>query len=165
MKTKIYLLVALFVLAVSVNAKSKASEKSLKIGIGAMAGLPMGDMSKAADLAYGADLQAEYAVNSKGAFILSVGYLDFVRKTGYTGKGVIPILAGAKFNISEKLYGSAQAGISLSTVSGAGSAFTYAPGIGYKVSDKFDLLLKYQSMSLKGGGSISVLGLRAGISF
>jgi len=78
--------------------------------------------------------------------------------------GLIPVLVGGKYNFSDQLYGSAQIGLSFSTSSGGGSAFTFAPGIGYKISDNFDLLLKYQSAS-KNGGSTSFLGVRAGLSF
>jgi len=165
MKIKIFLLVVLFVLSVSVDAKSRKDEKSFKIGIGAMAGLPMGDIKPYANLAYTVDLTGEFAVTSTGAFIISGGYFDLVRKSGYSGNGLIPILAGAKFYFSDQIYGIAQAGISLSTAGGGGSAFTYAPGIGYKVSEKFDVSLRYQSAAPKGGGSISFLGLRAGLTF
>ena len=41
---------------------------------------------------------------------------------------------------------------------------TFAPGTGYKISDNFDLLLKYQSAS-KNGSDLSFLGLRTGLSF
>ncbi len=78
--------------------------------------------------------------------------------------GLIPVLAGVKYDFSEKIYGSAQIGISFATESDGGSAFTFAPGIGYKISDQFDLMLKYQSAS-KDGGNTSFLGLRAGFTF
>jgi hypothetical protein len=165
---KLFLLVVLFALTVSVNAQTKAAAKdtkSFKIGVGAMAGLPTGDIKPYADLAYTFDLTGEFTVTPTSAFIVSAGYFDLVRKSGYTGKGLIPLLAGAKYYFSDQIYGIAQAGISLSAASGGGSAFTYAPGIGYKISDKFDVSLKYQAAAPKGGGSISFLGLRAGLTF
>ena len=171
MKTKFFLLVVLFVLAVSVNAqtKAKAAAKDTKgfvIGAGAMVGLPVGDYTSIESLAYGVDLMGEISVAPSFAITVSAGYLDFAKKSGFSAAkmGMIPVLAGAKINFSDKLYGSAQAGLSFSTASGGGSAFTYAPGIGLKISDKFDLLLKYQAAS-KNSATNAFLGLRAGLTF
>lgn len=169
MKTKLILLVVLFVLAVSVNAQTKAAAKDTKsftIGAGAMVGLPMGDANTIASLAYGVDLMGEFGIAPSFALTLSAGYVDFAKKSGFSAvkMGLVPVLAGAKFNFSDKLYGSAQAGLSFGTSSGSSSAFTFAPGIGYKLGEKFDLLLKYQSAS-KNGFSTSFLGLRAGLTF
>lgn len=173
MKSKLLLFVMLFVLAVSVNAQTKDA-KPLKIGVGAMVGLPMGDMKDVASLAYGVDLMGEYAVAPSFGLTLSIGYVDFSKKSDFKAMedelgikfklGMIPVLAGAKYYFSDQIYGSAQVGLSFGTESGAGSAFTFAPGIGYKISENFDLLLKYQTAS-KDGSSNSFLGLRAGLSF
>ena len=177
MKTKFVLLVVLFVVTLSVSAQnsSKSSdEKPFKIGAGAMIGLPVGDLSNAASLAYGVDLLAEYAVDPSFGVALSLGYVDFALKSDYKNAlnelgikakmGMVPVLVGGKYYFSEMLYGSAQVGISFSTQSGGGSAFTFAPGIGYKISNNFDLMLKYQSAS-KNGSSTAFIGLRAGLSF
>lgn len=170
MKTKLLLFVMLFVLAISVNAQDKKAtdEKPFKIGVGAMVGLPMGDMKDIASLAYGVDLMGEYAVAPSLGLTLSIGYVDFAKKSEWKDMdfklGIIPVLAGAKYYFSDQIYGSAQVGLSFGTESGAGSAFTFAPGIGYKISENFDLLLKYQSAS-KDGATTSFLGLRAGLSF
>lgn len=169
MKTKLILLVVLIVLAASVNAQTKAAAKDTKgftIGTGAMVGLPMGDANTVASLAYGVDLQGEIGLAPSLALTVSAGYVDFAKKSGYSvwKMGLIPVLGGLKINFTDKLYGSAQAGLSLSTTNGGDIAFTFAPGIGYKVGEKFDLLLKYQSAS-RTGASTSFLGLRAGLTF
>lgn len=167
MKTKLLLFVMLFVLAVSVNAQTKEAtdEKPFKIGVGALVGLPMGDVTDFFSLAYGVDLMGEYAVASSFALTLSAGYVDFAKKSGVTGNtGRIPVLAGVKYYFSEKLYGSAQAGLSFGTASGSESAFTFAPGVGYQLSEKFDISLKYQSAT-KNSWNTAFLGLRAGLSF
>jgi len=164
MKTKLLLFVMLFVLVVSVNAQTK-DEKPFKIGVGATIGLPVGDMSDFYSLAFGVDLMGEYAVAPSFALTLSAGYVFFAKKSGVSiNQDLIPVLAGVKYYFSDKLYGSAQAGISVGTSSGSESVFTFAPGVGYKVSDKFDLLLKYQSAT-KNSVDLSFLGLRAGYSF
>jgi hypothetical protein len=163
MKAKLFLLVILIFFAVSVDAQIK-NEKPFRIGIGAMAGLPIGDMSEAS-LAFGADIQAEYNVVPAFAVTLSAGYLDWAGSWWSFGDlGMIPVLAGLKYNFIDKFYGSAQAGLTFSTQSGGGSSFTFAPGIGFKISKNFDLLLKYQS-AVDNGYDMSFLGLRVGITF
>ena len=62
------------------------------------------------------------------------------------------------------MYGSGQLGISFSTESGGGSLFTYAPGIGFKVSKNFDILAKYTGMS-KNGNSLNEVGVRLAYGF
>jgi hypothetical protein len=166
MKTKLFLLVVLFVLAVSVNAQTKDA-KPFRIGLGTMAGLSMGDMAKQTSLAYGLDLMGEYAIASSFAFTLSVGYVDFHKKSGVTGNmGLIPVLAGVKYYFTDKLYGSCQAGPTSSTQEDfTGSRFTLVPGIGYKIDEKIDILFKYQSASRDGVSLSSFVGLRAGLRF
>jgi len=164
MKTKIHLLFVLFVMAVMVNAQTK-NDSTSKIGIGGMIGLPTGVMSTGYNLAYGFDLKAEFGVAPNLAITLSAGYLNWVGKSGYGGTtSLIPALGGLKCYFSDKVYGSAEAGLSFSTNSGGGNAFTFSPGVGYKVTDKFDVMLKYQDAS-KNGVSIAHLGLRAGLTF
>lgn len=173
MKAKLFLLVTLFVLTLSVKAQIK-NDQPFKIGAGAIIGLPTGDADEVFNLVYGIDFMGEYTIAPSLAITLSAGYLDFGKKSEYKDMldalnidvktGMIPVLAGLKYNFSEKIYGSAQIGLSFATESDAGSAFTFAPGIGYKISDNFDLMLKYQSAS-KDGGTTSFLGLRGGITF
>jgi hypothetical protein len=165
MKTKLLLLVVLVVLTLSVNAQTK-DEKPFKIGVGAMIGLPVSDYKDIARMAWGIDLMCEYAVVPEFGLTLSAGYLDWAKKSGFSGikLGHIPVLVGAKYYFSDQLYGSGQVGLSFSTQSGGGSAFTFAPGIGYKISENFDLLLKYQSAT-KDGTNMSFIGLRSGLSF
>ena len=130
-----------------------------------MVGLPTGVMSTGYSLAYGFDLKAEFSVAPKLAFTLSAGYLNWVGKSGYGGStGLIPALGGLKYYFLDKVYGCAEAGLSFSTNSGGGNAFTFSPGVGYRVSEKFDVMLKYQDTS-KNGFSVAHLGLRAGLTF
>ncbi|MCX6236475.1 MAG: hypothetical protein NTY07_02770 [Bacteroidia bacterium] len=168
MKTKLILLVVLIVLAASVNAQTKAAAKDTKgftIGAGAMVGLPMGDVTDFYSLAYGVDLLGEISVAPSFAITISAGYVDFAKKSGVTGNaGMIPVLGGFKLYLSDKLYGSVQAGLSFGTASGSSSAFTFAPAIGYKLGEKFDLSLKYQSAT-KNSWNTAFLGLRAGLTF
>jgi len=69
-----------------------------------------------------------------------------------------------QYYFTPKIYGSAQLGESFFTQSGGGSKFTYAPGVGYKVTDKWDVLLKYTGYSGNGSNGGTV-GVRLGYAF
>ena len=164
MKNKLFLLSVLLVFSLTISAQDK-TEKKFNMGIGATAGFPTGDLASALNLGYVVDLMGEYKLDPKFILTLSAGYNNwFVKGGGDSNLDAIPILVGAKYFFSDKVYGSAQAGPSIFTASGAGTYFTFAPGIGYKVSDKFDLLLKYQSTSIEGV-SLALVGIRAGLRF
>jgi hypothetical protein len=164
MKAKLFFLLFLFLTVVSVEAQNN-TEKPFRIGFGAMAGLPVGDMSYGSDLAFGADIQVEYAVVPAFAVTLSAGYFDWAGSWWSFGdQGMIPVLAGMKYNFTDRFYGSAQAGLTFPTQSGGSSPFTFAPGVGFKISKNFDLLFKYQS-AIEDGSDMSFLGLRVGITF
>ena len=163
MKTKLLFLAVLLVVTLCVEAQ-KADEKQFKLGAGALLGIPVGDITSVASLAFGFDLLGEYAVAPSFALTLSAGYTDWAKKSGINGKwGLIPVFAGGKYCFTDQIYGSFQSGISF-WVDGTKSEFVFAPGVGYKITDKFDLLLKFQSQSNKSWGT-SFFGLRAGYSF
>lgn len=174
MKTKLFFLIVLIGITMSVNAQ-RENEKSFKIGVGALTGLPMGDINDFTNLAVGFDMLGEFAVGPSFALTLSVGYVDFFKKSGidqYSDTwGLIPLLVGAKYFFSDRLYVSAQGGISFAS-NGSGGQVSFAPGIGIKLSEKFDLLIKYQSASQinasyfnRSSFTSALIGLRAGYRF
>ena len=166
---KVILSLAVIAIAFFANAqKSKSNESEgskLKFSVATDLGIPVGNLSPFASFAYGGDLQMDYATSPTFALTLSAGYLAFSGKSGYSfSGGLVPVLAGGKYWFSPKVYGSAQAGMSFSTNSGGGSAFTYAPGVGFKVGENLDILAKYQSAT-KSGGETSYVGVRVGYTF
>jgi len=180
MKTKLLLFVMLFVLVVSVDAQTKSDAKDTKlytIGIGGMIGIPAGSSStEVFNSIYGFDLTGEYHIAPSIGLTLSAGYAEWAMKQYYRdffdaagvsfSTGLVPVLAGVKYYFDDKIYGSVQAGFSFYTQSGIGNAFTSAYGVGYKVSDKFDLSLIYEITGNGGqGDKDQFLGLRAGITF
>lgn len=160
-------ILAIGVLKVSAQKKSEEAG-GLKFSVGLEAALPVGDLKTGYSFGIGGSVQADYKLAENFAVTLNAGYLNFIGKTVFGLKipstGLIPILAGGKYHFTESIYGSAQLGLTFSTEKNGGSAFTYAPGIGYNVSPNFDLLLKYQASS-KNGSTSSFLGLRAAYSF
>jgi hypothetical protein len=73
-------------------------------------------------------------------------------------------LAGFKYHFTPKVYGSGQLGITLSIDSPGGSAFTYAPGIGFQVSHHIDVLARYETAS-NSGVTVGNIGVRLAYSF
>ena len=99
MQIKLFSLIVLMVISLSVSAQGE-DEKPFKIGVGALAGLPLSDISDFSNFAFGFDLLGEYAVGPSFALTLSAGYVDFAKKTRidqYSDSwGLIPVLAGVK---------------------------------------------------------------------
>ncbi len=159
-------LVAIAALSASAQKGKKESDaKKVTFSVAADLGIPVGDLQPFTSFTYGGDVQVEFAAASNFGVTVSAGYLGFSGKNGVTiSGGLVPLLAGGRYYFSPKVYGSAQAGMSFSTTSGGGSAFTYAPGVGFKFGGKVDLLVKYQSAS-KNGVDNSYVGVRAGINF
>ncbi len=147
---KVLLFVAVtFVSASSVNAQGKPTfSLAGNIGVGT---------TKYYKLVAGGDLQVDIPATTGLKITASAGYENFSYKVPVTNGTVsghssfIPILAGAKFSLSPKAYGHAQLGYSISTLSGGKGAFTYAPSIGYMISQNFDLSAKYLGLSFSGG--------------
>ena len=149
MKKVLLFAVAVIVMAVSVNAQSKTTfSLAGNIGTG---------ITKYYKLVAGGDLQVDIPVTTGLKITGSAGYENFSYKVPVTNTTVsghssfIPLLAGAKFSLSPKAYGHAQLGYSVSTLKGGTGAFTYAPSIGYMISQNFDVSAKYFGLSFNGG--------------
>ena len=167
MRSKLILLFVLVALGLSLNAQTE-NKKPITIGVGALIGFPV---SSAYHLPLGLDVIGEYAVAPSWGLTLSAGYDVGLVKTvywssesGYRGvnEGLISVMAGGKYYFANKFYGSAQLGVFIYTAKGSGNYLTFAPGIGYKISKKFDLLLKFQSFAMS---DLDFLGIRAGFTF
>jgi hypothetical protein len=149
MKKVLLFVAVIFVSASSVNAQGKPTfSLAGNIGVGT---------TKYYKLVAGGDLQVDIPATTGLKITASAGYENFSYKVPVTNGTVsghssfIPILAGAKFSLSPKAYGHAQLGYSISTLSGGKGAFTYAPSIGYMISQNFDLSAKYLGLSFSGG--------------
>lgn len=175
---KTTLILAAFLLSFMGYAQNgSGSKKPLTFNAGVELGLPLGDFSDIYSLGVGATVQANYQLNPKIDLTLNTGYLNYFGKkigatnVNYGNLGVIPVLAGARYWLTENIYGAAQLGISFWSINGTASAtnassennFTWSPAIGYRVS-KFDISLKYNSINASES-SLNSLGLRAAYNF
>ncbi len=158
------LLGVLILLAATANAQKT---KKLKFSVGPEIAAVTGNLNTRYSIAIGATAQMDYTISSDAAVTLNAGLIQLLGRkianttTKYQSTTLIPLLVGVKYYFIPKLYGSAQLGTSVSTRTGGGSTFTYVPGIGYKIDEKLDLLLKYTGYSGDGG----TFGVRLGFSF
>ena len=161
---KLLLIAALAVSSVSF-AQDKGSSKPLSFSVGAELGMPIGDAAEVTSFVGGVTAQLDYSVASQVSLTLNTGYGKFFGKDGGDGFGAIPFLAGVKYHFNDQFYGSAQLGMTFTSSEGeSNSSFTYAPGIGYKASDKIDVLLKYTTIS-EQGFDLSAVGIRLAYNF
>ena len=127
--------------------------------------LPVGLLGEIYSSGVGISGQGKFMIANKFALTLYAGYINYFLKSTYGSgnQGYIPLLDGVEFNISHAFFGSTQLGYIFYTNAGGG-AFTYSPGVGYRISRNFSALLKYlgQIRSAINSGSI---GLRAAYTF
>jgi hypothetical protein len=179
------IILSLAVIAAAFGANAQSEENSgLKFSVGIEAALPLGNFGDAYKFGIGGSAQADYWVAPELAITGNAGYISFSGKTvstpaytvgGFTfpatsykvpSIGYVPVLAGIKYKFTPEFYGSAQLGVTFATGNGAsGSAFTYAPGLGYNFTENLDAVVKYTGYSAKGGGSSNTIGLRLAYTF
>jgi hypothetical protein len=140
--------------------------KANSFSIGAEFAYPVGLFGEVYSSAIGASVQGNFAVTKNAALTLNIGYLSYFLKNTYGGgsEGFIPVLGGVQFNISPAIFGAVQLGLTFSTISGGGSAFTYSPGVGYNISRKINALLKYTG-KVKSAIASNAIGLRVAYTF
>ncbi|WP_162499827.1 outer membrane beta-barrel protein [Mucilaginibacter terrigena] len=169
MKKVLLLLTAVCGLSASSFAQSSDGGK---FSIGVEAGLPVGDLKNVSNFIIGGSLKYDHPI-AEGTFITgSAGFSSIQGKEATTPFGtvkvgntsVVPVKAGIKYFLAENFYGEAQAGAAFFTQSGGGTAFAYAPGIGYSFGGGLDAGVRYEAWT-KNGSTLSQVGLRVGYSF
>ncbi|MES2378992.1 MAG: hypothetical protein V4553_20535 [Bacteroidota bacterium] len=146
-----------------------------KFDIGLELGKTTGSFSNVVDFAVGASLKYNYSIADDLVLTGSAGYTylpysdDFKTATlGFgvasSGEGFIPLKAGVKYFFNKTIYGEGQLGAAISTNSGGGTAFAYAPGIGAAFGGGADIAIRYEGWS-KSGNTISQIALRIAYSF
>ena len=147
-------------------AQSK-SDGGGKFSIGLEAGLPVGNASNFYNFVIGGSLKYAQPIATDVAFTISAGYSSFMGKTISGSKiqaaGFVPVKAGIKYNFVESFYGEAQLGAAFATQSGGGTAFVYAPGVGYNFGGGVDLGVRYEGWA--HSGTVSQVAARLAYSF
>jgi hypothetical protein len=159
---KVLLAILLVGSSVATCLAQKSSETS-KFSIGLEAGIPTGSFGDFYSVAIGGSLKYDINIAAGTSFNISAGYTSFSGKNGVGSAGFIPVKVGIKNYFSEGFYGEAQVGAAKNTQSGGGTAFAYAPGIGYTFDGGFDIGLRYEAWSKNG--TISQFATRIAYSF
>jgi hypothetical protein len=153
--------------AFGANAQKANLPRGVKFSVGAELGGATGNLNSFYSLVAGGTAQLDFKIDNDASLTLNTGVIDFVGKKisntnlKYQSAAAIPLLGGVKYYFTPKVYGSAQLGGTFFLNNGGGSAFTYAPGIGVKIDESLDLLLKYTGYSSMGGA----FGIRLGYTF
>ncbi len=161
----------LFVVALTAASFAGFAQNSnVKFGIGLETAFPLGTFGDAYSFGIGGSAQANFVLDPTLDLTLQAGYISFQGKTvngfKFPSIGYVPLLGGIEYKFTPQVFGSAQLGVTFATGNGAsGTAFTYAPGIGYKFTENFNALLKYTGYSAKGGSSSNTVGVRLGYTF
>lgn len=107
----------------------------------------------------GASLQAAFPISKNLDLTLYAGYNSYPNKYNaiLDHFSVIPMLAGGKYKLG-KIFISGQSGVAFNRVKFSNAAtanahsagFAYVPGLGFTITRKIDLLVKYMGNSVKG---------------
>ncbi len=145
----------------SVNAQEKESIPHVSISLGGEISLPLGLFGDVYSFGVGASAQGNFRIGNNKALTLNAGYINYFIKAiyGKGNQGYLPVLGGIEFNFSPMIFGSLQSGFTFFS-DGGGRAFTYSPGVGFRISSKFSALLKYvgQSRSAINSSSVGIRG-------
>ena len=140
-------------------AQSSSSGGSAKISVGIDAAIPNGNAATVYDAGFGVSLKYEAPIATNLYATVSAGYEAFFVKSEFKSLGLnssygfIPLKAGLKYYFMEDgvgFFAEGQVGASISTQSGGGTAFAYAPGIGYSVDGGFEVGARYEAWSKNG---------------
>ena len=134
--------------------------------LGLEAGVPVGEIGKLYSHILGGTLQYEYKPDAAFGITFNTGYLSYSIKKKFGGGsvGFIPALAGVKYYLAPAIFAHAQLGAAFGTDKGQGTSFAYSPGIGFNITPKFDVELKYTGISNKGG-TLASAGARLAYTF
>ncbi|GGH20413.1 hypothetical protein [Mucilaginibacter phyllosphaerae] len=164
MKKVLLLLTVVCGLSISSFAQSRNQGH---FSIGFEAGLPVGDAADFYSAVLGGSLKYDLPIAKSTYFNVSAGYNSFIIKDKFKpvfgSYGAVPLKAGIKYFADQRFFVEGQLGAAFSTESGGGTAFVYAPGVGYAFDGGFEAGLRYEAWS--NNGTVGQLGLRLAVNF
>jgi hypothetical protein len=162
---RIFLIIAILFACCSLSAQKKELLNKKSFSLGADLALPIGLFGEVYSFGIGLSAQANFPVSSSTALTIYSGYDNyFLKKTyGSGNQGFIPLMGGVEVNISPVVFGSMQAGITLYTQN-VGKAFSYTPGVGFKLNKNFIALIKYIG-KVKSAINSGAIGVRIAYTF
>jgi len=186
---KVFLLAALSAATVftTVSAQKRATVMSPNFSVGLEVAAPVGDAKNLYNLGFGGSGKIEIPATKFFFITVTAGYTSFYLKDniknalnafGIKAKpaGYIPLKAGGKYYVSPAFYVEGEIGASIgvqqspvgyNTLSGHGTAFAYAPGVGVSIpllgKSAIDAGVRYEGWSQNG--RLDQLALRLAYKF
>ncbi|WP_299284516.1 outer membrane beta-barrel protein [uncultured Mucilaginibacter sp.] len=169
------------------TTKRKKAAMPTKFSVGLELGAPTGDAKNLYNVGFGGSGKIEIPATPQFAITATAGYTSFYLKDnvknalnafGIKAKpaGYIPLKAGGKYYVSPVFYvggeigaaiGIQQSTVGYGTLSGHGTAFAYAPGIGVSIpligKSAIDAGIRYEGWSQNG--QLDQLALRVAYKF
>ncbi len=160
---KIFFALVAMLVTVCSFAQNKSDNK-ITFNVGGELGLATGNLGNVSSLGLGATAQLEYALQDKTYITLNGGIIEYFGKkipstnTKYISSAAIPLIGGAKYFFADNFYGDAKIGVTIFSGYTTNAKFTFSPGLGFKINEKWDALLKYTGYAGTGGA----FGVRIG---
>jgi hypothetical protein len=135
----------------STNNMDRSDRRSdMSLGLSINPGLSL----DGTDFVLGGEISLSKNLSNNLDATFATGYTHFFYSPQSQQGRLIPIKAGIRYALSNRIYVGAQAGVALSTTDG-GAYFMYSPSIGWGLNKQFDIGLKYDHFS----NEPAVLGL------
>jgi len=157
---KILLLAVLIVsIATASFAQKNQSFSSGKFSIGIDPGIPVGSSSDFSSFVLGADIKYFLPAAQNFDVSLSAGYSVFLGKTdddggtsfSYPDLKAFPIKLAGRYNFNGRAGFFGEFGVGAAFIQdGGGTAFVYAPGVGYALDGGFEVGARYEGWSKNG---------------
>jgi|SRR6185503_10893892 len=130
---------------------------SLRMGIGADAGIPTSNLTISSDFVLGGTISLQYGITNRFAAEVTSGADHFFSKympgttKRYDSFGIIPIKGGFKGFFTPHTYLGAEAGVGIEeTDSGTGlKKFLFSPALGW-ANEHWDVSVRYDTYYTKG---------------
>ncbi|WP_158825722.1 hypothetical protein [Mucilaginibacter lacusdianchii] len=133
-----------------------------RLGIGAEAAIPTGNMRDLSHIAVGGTARLQYDIKGTTSLTLTSGYYNFFAREYVVRPdyAIIPVKVGAKVFFVPHAYiiGEIGAGLETKEYYGKNTKLILAPGVGYATNSGVDIGLRYENIS---GGSTPDFGMVA----
>ncbi|MFC5283164.1 hypothetical protein [Pedobacter alpinus] len=157
--------VAVLALIQFTNASAQTSEKGHVTRLSGALGIGVPTKSNMGDIVIAPDLRLQRDLGERTSLTLTTGYYGFVGgPEGNQQSDLIPLKAGAKFFFGNTFYVQPEAGVAFGTRNGAGTAFAWAPSLGY-ANNKWDIALRYEGFEYKNDVSNGMVAVRLAYAF
>lgn len=169
----LFTVTAMTVMAQNTNNKTLSDSTlnnmkgKFRISIGMDEGIPVGQVSKYSSFVMAGSVQGEYLPLKELGITLNAGYVYYLGKDGEAGLSMLPVMGGANFYITPRIFLSGQLGVAwhISKDSEKDTYLSYAQGIGFMASKRISLLAKYQGINVGPSKTYSFAGLRVAYNF